>query len=346
MRVVPDSAAGARCFAALPPPRRITPHQRQARAIYERLISFRTAAGHGQVPAMAAYIAETLRAGGVPAENIVILAARGDGGDARARSARARRHGRARPILFSGHMDVVDARPEDWERARSRLDRGEWLFLRARHRRQQGRHRLDGLDDPAPHRRAADRPRTTLVFAFIGDEETGMATTRLVAAHPWVRSAAYAINTDAGGGTLSQDGRALTYGVQGAEKTFASFHAFDPQSRRAQQPSAARQCDLRIVAGAASDPGDPLSGDDQCDHAGGDARDARRRRRGRRAQMLRALRGQSGGCGGAGGAAAPIPSSCARSARPASRRCSRPAMPRMRCRSARGRRSIAGSFPA
>ena len=37
------------------------PHERQARDIYARLIGFRTAAGHGQVPAMANYIAETLR---------------------------------------------------------------------------------------------------------------------------------------------------------------------------------------------------------------------------------------------------------------------------------------------
>jgi acetylornithine deacetylase/succinyl-diaminopimelate desuccinylase-like protein len=70
---------------------------------------------------------------------------------------------------------------------------------------------------------AGHRPRRTLVFAFIGDEETGMATTRLAAAHDWAKNAEYAINTDAGGGALSEDGKPVMYMVQGAEKTYASF---------------------------------------------------------------------------------------------------------------------------
>src|SRR5688572_6207551 len=89
------------------------PHERQARQIFERLISFRSAAGHNQVPAMANYIVETLRAGGVPADDIQIIPHELTAG------LLVRIPGRdssARPILFSGHMDVVDARPEDWER--------------------------------------------------------------------------------------------------------------------------------------------------------------------------------------------------------------------------------------
>jgi len=62
-----------------------------------------------------------------------------------------------------------------------------------------------------------------LVFAFVGDEETSMATTRLVAAHDWVKGAEFAINTDAGGGGLGEDGKPLIYLVQGAEKTYATF---------------------------------------------------------------------------------------------------------------------------
>lgn len=195
------------------------PHERQARQIYERLIAFRTAAGHGQVPAMASYIAETLRAGGVPAEDILILPheetaallVRIPGSDAA-----------ARPILFSGHMDVVDARPEDWERSPFTLVEENGYFF--------GRGTGDNKAGIAAMvstilRMKADghRPRRTLVFAFIGDEETGMATTRLVAAHDWVRNAEYAINTDAGGGGLTEDGQPLMYVVQGGEKTYATF---------------------------------------------------------------------------------------------------------------------------
>ncbi len=66
-----------------------------------------------------------------------------------------------------------------------------------------------------------------MVFAFVGDEETGLdepnGTTRQIAAHPWVKDAEYAINTDAGGGLLAPDGRPIIYLVQGAEKTYATF---------------------------------------------------------------------------------------------------------------------------
>jgi acetylornithine deacetylase/succinyl-diaminopimelate desuccinylase-like protein len=67
------------------------------------------------------------------------------------------------------------------------------------------------------------RPTRTLLFAFVGDEETEQATTLLIARHPWVQGAALAINTDAGGGVLAPDGRPLIYFIQGAEKTYATF---------------------------------------------------------------------------------------------------------------------------
>ncbi|CAN5831916.1 M20/M25/M40 family metallo-hydrolase [soil metagenome] len=195
------------------------PHHSEARQIFERLIAFRSAQGHGQVPAMARYIAETLRAGGVPDADILTLPyeetvgllVRLPGNDTA-----------ARPLLFSGHMDVVDARPEDWERNPFTLIEQDAMFY--------GRGTLDNKAGIASmvstilRLRAGRQPlQRTLVFAFIGDEETGMQTTRLVAAHEWVRNAEFAINTDAGGGTLGPDGRAQLYLVQGAEKTYADF---------------------------------------------------------------------------------------------------------------------------
>jgi carboxypeptidase PM20D1 len=195
------------------------PHHPQARQIFERLISFRSAAGHGQVPAMADYIAETLRAGGVPAEDIVVLPHEETAGLI------VRLPGRdpaARPILFSGHMDVVDARPEDWERDPFHLVEENGYFF--------GRGVLDNKAGVAAMvttilrmRAEGFRPRRTLVFGFVGDEETAFGTTRLIAAHDWVRNAEYAINTDAGGGALGPDGQPMIYLVQGAEKTYATF---------------------------------------------------------------------------------------------------------------------------
>jgi acetylornithine deacetylase/succinyl-diaminopimelate desuccinylase-like protein len=192
------------------------PYQRQARQILERLVSFRTAAGQGQVPPMIAYIQQTLRAGGVadadmvviPHEETAALLVVIPGADQRDR-------GHPRPILFSAHMDVVDARPEDWQRSPFALVEENGTFF--------GRGVLDNktgvtamISTILRMRAANHRPATTLVFAFIGDEETTFGTTRLVAAHPWVRGARYAINTDAGGGMIGPGGQPLVYLVQGA----------------------------------------------------------------------------------------------------------------------------------
>lgn len=206
-------------LAAAPVAAQDAPYQRQARQVYERLISFRTAAGQGQVPAMANYIAETLRAAGIPAEDIALLPR----GETTAMLVRiAGTDASARPLLFSGHMDVVDARPEDWERNPFTLiEENGYFFGRGTGDNKAGIASL--VSTILRFRADGHRPRRTLVFAFIGDEESGMQTTELVAAHEWVRNAEYAINTDAGGGMLGPDGRPLLYVVQGAEKTFASF---------------------------------------------------------------------------------------------------------------------------
>lgn len=195
------------------------PYQAEARAMLEEVIGYRTVLGRGETAPMAEYLAGRLKAAGVPASDIATVSTVGEtamlvrvlGTDPA-----------ARPILFSAHMDVVDARPEDWERDPFKLIEEDGYFF--------GRGVLDnktGVVSLAStvlrFREDGYRPRRTLVFAFIGDEEAGMNTTRLVAAHPWVKDAEFAINSDAGDGVLGEDGKPLIYLVQGAEKTYVDF---------------------------------------------------------------------------------------------------------------------------
>ena len=199
------------------------PFEVQARQMFERVITFRTSHGQGQVPAMVAYLEQALRSGGVPADQIVKLPS----GETAAMLVRIPgTDASAKPILFSAHMDVVDARPEDWKRDPYKLIEENGYFY--------GRGTLDnkaGVVAMASTilrlQAAAAKPRRTLVFAFVGDEETALdeptGTTRMIAAHPWVKGAEYAINTDAGGGLLGPDGKPIIYLVQGAEKTYASY---------------------------------------------------------------------------------------------------------------------------
>ncbi|HEY0043091.1 MAG TPA: M20/M25/M40 family metallo-hydrolase [Allosphingosinicella sp.] len=195
------------------------PHEAQARAMLERVITFRSAEGQKQVPPMAAYLAETLRAGGVAADEIAMLPL----GETTGMLVRvAGRDSKAKPILFSGHMDVVDARPEDWTRDPFKLVEEDGYFF--------GRGVLDNKTGVVALastilrlRQEGKRPQRTLVFAFVGDEESTFGTTKLIADHPWVKGAEFAINTDAGDGILGPDGKPLIYLVQGAEKTYATF---------------------------------------------------------------------------------------------------------------------------
>jgi acetylornithine deacetylase/succinyl-diaminopimelate desuccinylase-like protein len=206
-------------LAAAPAQADTAPRDPAAREIYARIVAFRTAAGHGQTPAMVAYLSEVLRKGGVPAADIATL----DHGEARAMLVRVPGRERGRPILFSAHMDVVDARPEEWERSPFELIEENGNFY--------GRGTMDNKAGVVALvstilRLRAERlqPSRDLVFGFVADEETGMETTRLIAAHPWVRDAEFAINTDAGGGLLDDaTGKPLIYLVQGAEKTYATF---------------------------------------------------------------------------------------------------------------------------
>jgi len=194
-------------------------YETKAREIYARVVGFRTAEGHGQTPAMVAYLTDVLTKGGVPSSNIVSL----DEGEARAMIVRVPGQGHGRPILFSAHMDVVDARPEEWQRDPFTLIEENGDFY--------GRGTMDNkagvvaLVSTILRLRAEElHPARDLVFAFVGDEETGMLTTRAIAAHPWVSKAEFAINTDAGGGLLDDaTGEPLIYVVQSAEKTYASF---------------------------------------------------------------------------------------------------------------------------
>ena len=128
------------------------PHEVKAREIYARVISFRTAAGQQQTPAMVAYLIETLKAGGVPEADIATL----DDGGERALIVRIPGRKQGRPILFSAHMDVVDARREDWERDPFKLIEENGNFYGRGTARQQGRRRCARVDDPALQSGAAE----------------------------------------------------------------------------------------------------------------------------------------------------------------------------------------------
>jgi acetylornithine deacetylase/succinyl-diaminopimelate desuccinylase-like protein len=197
------------------------PYQRQALDIYRRVIAFKTEVGEGQVPVMAQYLAEQFRAAGFPAEDIHIEPL----GETAALVVRYRGSGSGgKPILMIAHMDVVTAKPEDWQRDPFELTESNGFFF--------GRGSYDVKVGVVCITEAFLRlkaegfvPTRDLILAFSGDEETsGNTADDLVKNHRDLIDAEFVLNSDAGGGTYDEeDGHAKLYELQTAEKTFSSF---------------------------------------------------------------------------------------------------------------------------
>lgn len=211
-------AAALLAASALAAPPKVDPalHD-QALEILKKGVAFPTVQGRGQAPAYAAYLKSVLVAGGYKASEITIeemansafLIARYPGTDPKKKA-----------IIISGHMDVVEARREDWARDPFvPVVEGGYIYGR-------------GADDNkfdvsvvvatlANLRRQGWKPGREVILALSGDEETVMATTAELARR--LKGAELVLNADGGGGALDDDGRAIAYGVQGAEKTYADF---------------------------------------------------------------------------------------------------------------------------
>ena len=202
------------------------PYQQKALEIYRASIAYPTAKGHGRVPDLAKYLADQFRAGGFADEDIHIVSFTMKNGEATAALVvRYRGDGSSnrKPILLAAHMDVVVALPEDWERDPFTLIEEDGFFF--------GRGTLDNKLGATTLvatflRLKAEgfKPTRDLIISFSGDEETDWVTTReLVTTHRHLTDAEFALNSDGGGGTLNDNNEAISYSLQAAEKTYATF---------------------------------------------------------------------------------------------------------------------------
>jgi acetylornithine deacetylase/succinyl-diaminopimelate desuccinylase-like protein len=194
----------------------------EAREMFRDVIAIKSEAGRGQVPVLAKYLADRFLAAGFPAEDVTIVPVE----DTAVLVVRYRGSGRGgRPIALLAHMDVVKAKPEDWQRDPFTLVEENGFFY--------GRGTVDiksevVLISTTLLRLKAEKfvPSRDLIIAFSGDEETGMVSTKVLAdpQRGLLRDVEFALNGDGGGGTLDeQTGAPSIYRVQGAEKSYASY---------------------------------------------------------------------------------------------------------------------------
>ena len=126
-----------------------------------------------------------------------------------------------KPFVISGHMDVVEAKPQDWQRDPfTPVVEDGYLFGRgATDMKLSGTIAIAAL---AELRREGFKPRRTIIIEFSGDEETDMKTGAIIAEK--LADAELVLNADGGGGRLNEKTGAPEYFTwQGAEKTYADF---------------------------------------------------------------------------------------------------------------------------
>jgi carboxypeptidase PM20D1 len=193
----------------------------QALDLLKRGIAFRTVAGPGnQTFNYASFLKAQLIAGGFPEADVTVEKL----GDTAFLVARYRGTGKAangaKPILISGHMDVVEAKPEDWQRDPfTPVVENGYIF---------GRGASDMKYDLSTMvatliqlRREGFKPGRDIILLASGDEETSMKTTQKLAEQ--FHDAELLINIDGGGGEVDEAGKAVAFGLQGAEKTYADY---------------------------------------------------------------------------------------------------------------------------
>jgi acetylornithine deacetylase/succinyl-diaminopimelate desuccinylase-like protein len=136
--------------------------------------------------------------------------------------ARYRGEGKRQPLLLLAHLDVVDARREDWTTDPFKLvERGNYFYGRG------------AIDDKAMAaiwvatfirlRREGFTPDRDLILALTADEEGGPhnGVKWLIENRRDAIDAALCLNE--GGGSQSRNGRPLFHAVQTAEKTYQNF---------------------------------------------------------------------------------------------------------------------------
>ncbi|WP_353229496.1 M20/M25/M40 family metallo-hydrolase [Novosphingobium sp.] len=184
-----------------------------------KAIAIRSVRGEGNRTAeVAALIRDRLVAGGwAPAD--VVITPRGD--TATLVATWAGTDHTLKPLVLSGHMDVVEAKRADWQRDPFGpvVEDGVLYGRGATDMKFDGAMLVSALIDLRAH---GFHPRRTIVVAYSGDEETVMATSAALANE--LKGAEMVVNVDGGGGVFA-DGtdKPIYWTWDGAEKAYGDY---------------------------------------------------------------------------------------------------------------------------
>jgi acetylornithine deacetylase/succinyl-diaminopimelate desuccinylase-like protein len=206
----------------LPPP-----WEQKTREIYKTAVETPTVAGRGQVPKLAGYLADQLRAAGWAEGDIHLLPyVAPDSDHTAALIARWPASGTARkkPMLIIAHMDVVEALRSDWTTDPFKLVEKDGYFY-ARGSGDDKGGLVPSMVALMKLRQSGFTPDRDVILLYTGDEETHGRGAELGATEwrKWT-DAEFVLNADAGGGAFTRDAKPLGYGLQTSEKTYQSYY--------------------------------------------------------------------------------------------------------------------------
>ena len=203
-------------------PRPLSRNDQRARDIFEQLININTTGSSGSTTVAANAMAKRLTDAGFPAADVQVI------GPADSKNhnlvARFRGTGAQKPILLLAHIDVVEAKREDWSVDPLTLLEKDGFFY--------GRGTMDVKDGAAilvttlaRLKQEGYRPNRDLILALTTGEEGGSdynGVEWLLANHRDLIDAAYVINMDAGDPVVV-NGKRLWRSVQAGEKVYVTF---------------------------------------------------------------------------------------------------------------------------
>ncbi len=223
--MIHSAAAIAFAFAAqAASAQTLRPDQAEFRSLYKELVETNTTLSSGSCTLAAERMAARLKAAGLPESQITLFADPDHPKEGGLVAVYPGTSKSLKPILGIAHIDVVEAKREDWVRDPFTLiEEGGYFY---------GRGTLDDkamaamlVDTLIRFQRSAYKPKRTVKIALTCGEETNGAFNGvqwLAANKRDLIDAEFALN-EGGGGTSDGKGKVVEQAMQVGEKTFATY---------------------------------------------------------------------------------------------------------------------------
>lgn len=207
----------------------LTPDQARLRAIYQELVEINTTNSTGSCTKAAKAMAVHLKKAGFADKDLNLVVPKGgpEKGNLVARLRATDGINPKKPLLLLAHIDVVEAKREDWIRDPFKLIEENGMFY-ARGAHDDKAMAAIFVDNMMRYKRDKTKLSRDVILALTCDEEIIPSQFNgveyLLKHHRVLIDAEFALNEGSGGnGLMDKSGKRIRMGIQAGEKTFQTF---------------------------------------------------------------------------------------------------------------------------